>query len=81
MSRYELLSVAEAAQELGRARWFIYGELARQRLAYHMIGGRKAISRADLDAYIQRGRVAALGEPKRKSQSAAPKTLKFSEAK
>ena len=70
MSRYEILSVAEAARELGRARWFVYGLMANHKIAFHMIGGRRAISRVNLDAYIERSRVPALGERKRKSQPA-----------
>jgi excisionase family DNA binding protein len=49
MSLYQLLSVAEAAEELRRNRWFVYKELRRKRLAFHRIGGGIAISRQDLD--------------------------------
>ena len=61
-SRYQLLSVAEAAEQLGRARWFVYKLLDSRRLPYHLIGGRRCISQTDLDRYVSRGRVRALGE-------------------
>jgi excisionase family DNA binding protein len=66
MSRYEMLSVAEAAKELRRNRWFIYDEITHKRIACYRIGGKIAISRRDLDDYIARARVAALGEKKTK---------------
>jgi excisionase family DNA binding protein len=66
MSRYTLFSVAEAAQLLSRSRFFIYDEIARGKLACHRIGGKIAISQDDLDSYVSRSRVAALGERKTK---------------
>jgi excisionase family DNA binding protein len=64
MSRYQMLSVAEAAKELNRNRWFVYDEINRKRIAYYRIGGKIAISQRDLDDYVARSRVAALGEKK-----------------
>ena len=64
MSRYELLSIAQGAEELGRARWFMYKLIKEKKIAVHKIGGGLAISRADLDEYVKRSRVAALGERK-----------------
>ena len=62
--RYQLLSVIQAAEQLNRKRWFIYGEIYRKRLPYHRIGGQICISQRDLDDYVARARVAALGEKK-----------------
>jgi excisionase family DNA binding protein len=64
--RYSLLSVIQAAEQLGRKRWFVYGEIYRKRLPYHRIGGGICISQHDLDEYVARSRVAALGERKTK---------------
>jgi excisionase family DNA binding protein len=64
--RYQLLSVAKAAELLGRKRWFIYDEINRKRIAYHRIGGQICISQRDLDDYVARARIAALGEKKTK---------------
>ena len=69
MNRYGFLSVAQVAEELGRARWFVYKLLDDHKLAFHMIGGHRKISQADLDAYVERSRVAALGERKPKAQA------------
>jgi excisionase family DNA binding protein len=68
MSRYEMFSVAQAATELGRKRWFIYQLLDEKKLAYYLIGGRRCISRRDLDEYVNRSRVAALGERKKEAK-------------
>ena len=65
-SRYQLLSVDQAAKQLCRARWFVYKELDKKRLAFYLIGGRRMISQRDLDEYVARGRVRALGEKKTK---------------
>jgi excisionase family DNA binding protein len=62
MSRYEILSIDEAAAELRRKRWFLYKLLEDRKLAFHVIGGRKMILRSDLDEFIARSRVAAIGE-------------------
>jgi len=64
MSRYQMLSVAEAAKELNRNRWFVYDEINRKRIAHYRIGGKIAVSQRDLDDYVARSRVAALGEKK-----------------
>ena len=61
-SRYSLLSVLEASEQLGRKRWFVYDEISRKRLPYYRIGGHIAISQRDLDDYVERSRVPALGE-------------------
>jgi excisionase family DNA binding protein len=65
-SRYQFLTVSETAEALGRRRWFVYKELEAKRLAFYLIGGRRMISQGDLDDYVQRSRVAALGEKKKK---------------
>jgi excisionase family DNA binding protein len=70
MNRYGFLSVTQVAEELGRARWFVYKLLDERKLAFHMIGGHRVVSPPDLDAYIERCRVAALGEGKSKAQPA-----------
>jgi excisionase family DNA binding protein len=59
-----LLSVKEVAQQLGRPPWFVYSEIGRQRMAHHKIGGGLLVSRADLDAYVERNRQPARGEKK-----------------
>jgi len=66
MSRYQLLSVAEAAEQLKRKRWFVYKLLDNHKLAYYEVGGRRAIRQSDLDDYVARTRVPALGEGKSK---------------
>jgi excisionase family DNA binding protein len=65
-SRYQLLSVAEAAEMLRRKRWFIYGEIEKRRLPFHRIGGQICIRQRDLDDYVERSRQPALGERKKK---------------
>jgi excisionase family DNA binding protein len=60
--RYQLLSVAQAAEQLNRRRWFIYDQITSGKLPYHKIGGRACISQADLDDFVARSRVAAKGE-------------------
>jgi len=62
--RYELLSVIQAAEQLGRKRWFVYRLIYRKHLPYHRIGGGICVSQRDLDDYVARSRVAALGEKK-----------------
>jgi len=62
MSRYQLLSVAQAAVQLERKRWFVYKLLDQRKLAFYVVGGRRMISQRDLDDYVARTRVAALGE-------------------
>jgi len=64
--RYQLLSVIQAAEQLNRKRWFVYGEIYKGKLAYHKVGGQIAVSQHDLDEYVARSRVAALGEKKTK---------------
>jgi hypothetical protein len=51
-------------KELNRNRWFVYDEINRKRIAYYRIGGKIAVSQRDLDDYVARSRVAALGEKK-----------------
>jgi excisionase family DNA binding protein len=68
-SRYALLSVAEAAGQVSRARWFMYGEIKKRKIPYHQIGGCICISQTDLDAYVARSRVPALGEKRSNSKS------------
>lgn len=66
MSRYQLLSVAEAAEQIKRKRWFIYKEIELGHIAVCKIGGQLAIRQADLDEYVARSRRPALGEKKSK---------------
>jgi len=61
---YELLSVAQAAKELGRHRWFVYNEIAKRRIPFHRLGGLLFIHKRDLRNYVARSRIAALGEKK-----------------
>lgn len=68
MSRYQLLSVAEVAEQLGRKRWFVYKLIDARRLPHYLIGGRRCVSQTDLDAYVARARVAAFGEKKTKTK-------------
>jgi excisionase family DNA binding protein len=70
MSRYELLSVAQGAKEIGRARWFMYKLIKEKKIAVYKIGGGLAISRVDLDEYVRRARIAPLGERKARKQTA-----------
>jgi excisionase family DNA binding protein len=69
-TRYQLLSVAEAAEQLNRKRWFIYGQIYSGKLPYHRIGGQLAVAQADLDNYVSKSRIAAKGE--RKTRKPAP---------
>ena len=69
MSKYELLSVAKAAEEMGRARWFVYKLIKEKRIGFYRLGGGLAVSRADLDEYVKRARVAPLGERKVRKQT------------
>lgn len=68
--RYQLLSIAEVAELLRRQRWFVYKEMDEKHLAFCLIGKRRMVTQADLDAYIERGRVRALGERKNKTAAA-----------
>jgi excisionase family DNA binding protein len=63
-TRYQLLSVIQAADQVNRTRYFIYDEIDKGRLACHRIGGRICIAQCDLDDYVSRSRIAALGEKK-----------------
>lgn len=65
---YELLSVIEAAARLGRKRWWIYVQIKKRKLPYYQIGGGIKISQRDLDDYVARSRVPALGERKKRKE-------------
>jgi len=61
---YSLLSVMQAAEHLGLTAWYVYQKIYSRQIAFHKIGGRIFIAQTDLDDYVARGRVAALGEKK-----------------
>jgi excisionase family DNA binding protein len=63
---YGLLSVAEAAQQLDRSRFFIYDEINRGRIAVYQLGDTYAIKQSDLDGYLESRRREALGTKSRK---------------
>ena len=65
-------TVKEVAQEIRRSDDFVYDEIDARRLAHLRIGGRIFVTQSDLDAYLERCRVAAHGErlPKRKEVGA-----------
>jgi excisionase family DNA binding protein len=65
-NRYSLLSVAQAAEQLGLTSWYVYQKIYQRQIACHKIGGRVFIAQRDLDDYVARGLVAALGERKAK---------------
>jgi excisionase family DNA binding protein len=62
----KLFSVREAAKELGRSTDFVRDEINRKRLAHHRLGGRIFVSERDLEAYLNRNRIAAFGETPRR---------------
>jgi excisionase family DNA binding protein len=62
----KLFSVREAAKELGRSTDFVRDEINRKRLAYHRLGGRIFVCERDLEAYLNRSRIAAFGEAPRR---------------
>jgi excisionase family DNA binding protein len=62
----KLFSVRETAKELGRSTDFVRDEINRKRLAHHRLGGRIFVSERDLEAYLNRNRIAALGEAPRR---------------
>ena len=55
-------TVKEVAKELKRSDDFMYDEIRLNHIAYLKIGGRFYITQSDLDAYLERARVAAYGE-------------------
>jgi excisionase family DNA binding protein len=61
-NRYSLLSVMQAAEQIGFTPWYVYQKIYSRQLACHRIGGRVFIAQRDLDDYVARSRVAALGE-------------------
>jgi len=56
----------QAAEHLGLTAWYVYQKIYSRQIACHRIGGRVFIAQRDLDDYVNRGRVAALGEKKTK---------------
>jgi excisionase family DNA binding protein len=65
--RNQLLSVSQAAKELTHGPFWLYEQVRLKKIPYHRIGRRIFFSQDDLDAYIAKSRVAALGEKKAKS--------------
>lgn len=61
----ELLTIHEAAVEARRSHWSLRRDIARRQLACIRAGkkrGRIFIARADLNAYLNRSRISAIGE-------------------
>ena len=70
----ELLTVQEAAAQMGVTEGAIRLALSQSRLAYVEKYGRKLITRADLDAYkarTQPGGVKRVGRPRKASEGAS----------
>ena len=57
----ELLTVADAAKALTISPWTLRKWLATKRLAYVKLGRRVAISGADIETLIRKGRIEAGG--------------------
>lgn len=53
-----VLTILEAANHLRISRSKLYELMKAGALPYHRVGGRRRISRADIDAYLARHRVA-----------------------
>ncbi len=58
----ELLTIPETAAALTVSHDFVRDEIRKKRLAHHRLGWRIFVSRADLEEYLKRTRVAAFGE-------------------
>jgi excisionase family DNA binding protein len=58
----DILTIAETATEIRSSTDFVRDEIRKRRLASHRLGWKYFITREDLDAYLKRSRVAALGE-------------------
>jgi excisionase family DNA binding protein len=64
MSRYNFIYIPEICRQLDHGREFVENLFATKKLAYYQIGGRKCVLQEDIDAYVERERVAAAGEKK-----------------
>ena len=58
----KFLTIPEVAEEIHSSTDFVRDEIARKHLACNRFGWRFLIARSDLAAYLQRTRIAALGE-------------------
>jgi excisionase family DNA binding protein len=58
MTKY--LTVSEAAEYLNTSVRFVRRLIAERRIAFHKVGAHVRLAIADLDAFIQSGRVEAL---------------------
>lgn len=54
------LTVAEAAEHLNTSVRFIRRLIAERRIAFHKVGAHVRITAADLDGFVQAGRVEAI---------------------
>jgi excisionase family DNA binding protein len=59
---YNLLTVPEAARQLGRARWWLYKRIKNKEIRICKIGDCIRIAQADLDDYIANARKLAAGD-------------------
>jgi excisionase family DNA binding protein len=62
LKKYDLLSVKEFAESIGRSTDFARDEIDKRRIAHHRLGGRIFITESDLKDYLRRSRTAAYGE-------------------
>ena len=62
MSRYNFIYIPEICRQLDHGREFVENLFATKKLAYYQIGGRKCVLQEDIDAYVERERVAALAK-------------------
>jgi excisionase family DNA binding protein len=63
-STVDKLTIAETATELRSSTDFVRDEIRKRRLASLRLGWRYFIAREDLEVYLKRSRIAALGEPR-----------------
>jgi excisionase family DNA binding protein len=62
MLRHNFIYIPEMCAQLDRGREFVEKLFTHKKLAYYQIGGRKCVLQEDIDAYLERERVAAAGE-------------------
>jgi excisionase family DNA binding protein len=58
--RRELLTIEEAAEVMGMSARHVRRLVAERRIAFHKLGRSVRIARADIDAYVEAGRVEAI---------------------
>jgi excisionase family DNA binding protein len=58
--RRELLTIEEAAEVMGMSTRYVRRLVAERRIAFHKLGRSVRIARADIDAYVEAGRVEAI---------------------